>query len=99
MARTHPFRFILIMVTAAALTACASGPFVKTDSGYEREPLGTWEQRTADEYRKAGASDAAREPQKRADKALEQERSNPVGTFLSELVASLLDLFVSVKSK
>jgi len=92
-------RFVLVVTAAIAMSACAGGPFVKTDSGYERESQSTREQRTADEYRKAGASDAAREPQKRADKALEQERAAPVSTFFSELVASLLDFFVSGKNK
>ncbi len=81
----------LITLLLLQLAACASGPWVRTDGTYERATPAEAAQRTADEYRRAGASGAATQAQARADCELEAERKEPGRSFVAALLDSLFD--------
>jgi hypothetical protein len=93
-------RFVLLTVLAVSflMAACAGGPIVKTEGSYGRVSQGTWEQKTADALRREGASDAAKEAQRRADSTAESERKDPVSAFFAGLLNGLFGAFLDVKT-
>ncbi len=93
-------RFVLFTVLAVSffMTACAGGPIVKTDGSYGRVSQGTWEKKTAEALRREGASEAAKEAQRRADSTAEAERKDPVSAFFAGVLNSLFSAFLDVKT-
>jgi starvation-inducible outer membrane lipoprotein len=75
----------LIVVICLALMGCGTSPRVLTGSQHEAEKAGDEAQRVADEYRRAGASDAAIPAQQRADK-YRLEAARPAGSLLERVV-------------
>jgi broad specificity phosphatase PhoE len=90
----------VVLAYALLLAGCAGGTLQRLPDGtYERESAATKEQRTADALRRDGAGEAARDAQKRADRALEEERRSPATAFLSDLLYMLLGLAVDNRTQ
>jgi hypothetical protein len=88
------------MAYALLIAGCAGGTLQRLPDGtYERESVATKEQRTADALRRDGAGEAARDAQKRADRALEEERRSPVTTFFTDFLYMLLGIAVDNRTQ
>ena len=70
------------------MSGCATSPYVVTSASEQARQPARAEQRTADEFRRHGASDAAPQAQARADAQHAQARRKPE-SFLDWLVDTL----------
>ena len=84
-------RLLAILTFAVAVSACASSKnIVITDGRIEARASAEATQKVADDYRRAGASDAAAPVQKQAD-ARRAEANRKYDGFWDWLVATLLN--------
>jgi hypothetical protein len=70
-------RAALVLLGVLALGGCASGSYAITSSSEEARKSAEAEQRTADHYRRDGASEAAPQAQARADAKEAEARRKP----------------------
>ena len=97
-ARSRKVRPLALLLTIS-LSGCAGSTLTrKPDGTYERDRRSTIERNAADALRRGGASTEAQEAQKRAEKSAEEERKNPVGTYLTDILYGILGIAIETKS-
>ncbi len=90
----------LVLAISCLFTGCAGQTLQRFPDGtYERESTAAKEQRTADALRRDSASEAARDAQKRADRALEEERRSPGSNFFLDFLYMLFGIAVENKTQ
>ena len=97
-ARLRKVRLLALILTIS-LTGCAGSTLTRQPDGtYERDRRSSIEKNAADALRRGGASTEAQEAQKRAEKSAEEERKNPVGAFLTDILYGILGVAIETKS-